>query len=145
MAFAELGGAVPVESAVVWNRVYRSPPATIRSAVGVRHGPLNADDAPNPTSSSSTIRTFGAPSGGRSRRIGGNVASGSMASYGVRRGTCRIGIGRWVRTASVEAIAVFIRGVAVTMMPSAPRQSGSCRHSRLTSYRQLIDSATERY
>ena len=35
---------------------------------------------PKPASSSSTIRTFGAPAGGRSGLIGGNVVSGSFAS-----------------------------------------------------------------
>ena len=37
-------------------------------------------DAPNPTSSSKITRTFGAPSGGRSGSIGGNLVSGSLAS-----------------------------------------------------------------
>ena len=58
-------------SAVVWKRLYFSPLAASRSKFGVRHGPPNALDAPNPTSSISTIRTFGAPAGGRSGSIGG--------------------------------------------------------------------------
>ena len=56
----------------------RPPPAGPRSAS--RHGPPNVLDAPNPTSSSSTISTFGAPSGGSSGSIGGNAVSGSFAS-----------------------------------------------------------------
>ena len=71
---------VGAHSAVVWNRLYRRPPAASRSAVGVRHGPPNVLDAPKPTSSSSTISTFGAPSGGSSGSIGGNAVSGSFAS-----------------------------------------------------------------
>ena len=71
---------VGAHSAVVWNRLYRSPPAASRSAVGVRHGPPNALDAPKPTSSSSITRTFGAPAGGRSGSIGGNDVAGSLAS-----------------------------------------------------------------
>jgi hypothetical protein len=66
--------------AVVWKRVYRSPAAASRSKVGVLHGPPNALEAPKPTSSISTISTFGAPAGGRSGRIGGNLASGFLAS-----------------------------------------------------------------
>ena len=66
--------------AVVWNRVYLSPSAASRSNVGVLHGPPNALDAPKPTSSSRMTRTFGAPAGGRTGLIGGNVVSGSLAS-----------------------------------------------------------------
>ena len=58
-------------SAVVWNRLYFRPLAASRSAFGVAHGPPNALDAPKPTSSSSTISTFGAPSGGSSGSIAG--------------------------------------------------------------------------
>ena len=68
-------------NAVVWNRVYFNPPAARRSAVGVDTGPPNALDAPNPTSSSITTNTFGAPAGGRSLAIGGYDVSGSAASY----------------------------------------------------------------
>ena len=51
-----------------------------RSAVGVWHGPPNALEHPKPASSIRTIRTFGAPAGGRSGSIGGNFAAGSFAS-----------------------------------------------------------------
>ena len=67
-------------SAVVWKRLYFNPLAASRSKFGVRHGPPNALDAPKPTSSISTIRTFGAPAGGRSGSIGGYAVSGSLAS-----------------------------------------------------------------
>ena len=67
-------------SAVVWKRVYFSPFAASRSAVGVLHGPPNALEAPKPTSSSRTTSTFGAPAGGRSGSIGGKDVSGSFAS-----------------------------------------------------------------
>jgi hypothetical protein len=68
------------QSAVVWKRLYLRPPAASRSAVGVRHGPPNALDAPKPTSSSRITSTLGAPLGGRNRTIGGNLVSGSLAS-----------------------------------------------------------------
>jgi hypothetical protein len=71
---------VGAHSAVVWNRVYRKPPAANRSAVGVSTGPPNALEAPKPTSSSKTTRTFGAPSGGNKGSIGGYDVSGSFAS-----------------------------------------------------------------
>ena len=48
-------------SAVVWNRLYLSPFAARRSAVGVLTGPPKALLAAKPTSSRRTTRTFGAP------------------------------------------------------------------------------------
>jgi hypothetical protein len=69
-------------SAVVWKRVNFKPPAANRSAVGMRIGPPKALEEPKPTSSRRTTSTFGAPAGGRSGAMGGNVASGSLASYG---------------------------------------------------------------
>jgi hypothetical protein len=42
--------------------------------------PPNTLDAANPTSSISTMSTFGAPRGGRSGSIGGKLVSGSFAS-----------------------------------------------------------------
>jgi hypothetical protein len=71
---------VGAHSAVVWNLLNRNPPDANRSAVGVWHGPPNALEAPKPTSSSRTTSTFGAPSGGSSGSIAGNVVSGSFAS-----------------------------------------------------------------
>ena len=67
--------------AVVWKRVYLSPSAASRSNVGVWHGPPKALEAPNPTSSISTMSTLGAPWGGRIGRMGGRETSGSLASY----------------------------------------------------------------
>ena len=53
-------------SAVVWNRLYCSPPAASRSAVGVSITAHRTRSTPrSPTSSSSTTSTFGAPAGGR--------------------------------------------------------------------------------
>jgi hypothetical protein len=69
------------QSAVVWKRVYLSPSFAILSNVGVLHGPPNALEALKPTSSMSTIKTLGAPAGGRSGSIGGNLLSGFFASY----------------------------------------------------------------
>ena len=67
-------------NAVVWNRLYRKPPAASRSAAGILTGPPKTLEAPKPTSSSSTTSTFGAPGGGRSGVIGGKLVSGSLAS-----------------------------------------------------------------
>ena len=64
----------------MWKRLNLSPLPASRSAVGVEHGPPNALEALKPTSSMRTITTFGAPAGGRSGSIGGNVAFGSFAS-----------------------------------------------------------------
>jgi hypothetical protein len=55
---------VGAQSAVVWKRLYFRPFAARRSAVGVAIGPPNALEAANPTSSSRTRSTLGAPSGG---------------------------------------------------------------------------------
>src|SRR6185312_10137979 len=74
-----IAARVGAHSAVVWNRLYLSPPPANRSAVGVRHGPPNVLDAPKPTSSSRTITTFGAPGGCCSGSIGEKSVSGSLA------------------------------------------------------------------
>jgi hypothetical protein len=84
---------VGAHSEVVWNRVYLSPFSANLSKAGVFAGPPKVCDAPNPTSSSNTTSTFGAPSGGRSGLIGGNDVSGSFASYVVRFTVFRSGIG----------------------------------------------------
>src|SRR5438477_8038034 len=88
-----MAARVGEQSAVVWKRVYFSPCPASRSAVGVRHGPPNALEAPKPTSSSRITRTFGAPVGGRNGLIGGNFVLGSLASYVVRPTGLRSGIG----------------------------------------------------
>ncbi len=71
---------VGAQRAVVWKRLYVRPPAASRSAFGVRQGPPKALEAPKPTSSRRTIRTFGAPAGGKSGSIGGKAVAGSLAS-----------------------------------------------------------------
>ncbi len=68
------------QRAVVWKRLNFRPPAASISAFGVWQGPPKALAAPNPTSSSRMISTFGAPLGGRNCSIGGNLLSGSFAS-----------------------------------------------------------------
>src|SRR5580765_5825977 len=88
---------VGAHNAVVWKRLYLRPLPASRSAVGVAHGPPNALDAPKPTSSSRTTSTFGAPCGGRSGSIGGNVAPGSLASRGSSPSYGLSGIGRTSR------------------------------------------------
>src|SRR6516162_9759866 len=49
--------------AVVWNWLYLSPFLARLSKVGVLTGPPKGPDAPKPTSSSNTSKTFGAPAG----------------------------------------------------------------------------------
>src|SRR6478672_8160637 len=88
-----IAARVGEQSAVVWKRMYFRPPFASRSAFGVWHGPPNALDAPNPTSSRRITSTFGAPAGGRNGRIGGKLVSGSFASYVVRLTGLRSGIG----------------------------------------------------
>ena len=88
---------VGAHRAVVWNRVNFRPVAASRSAFGVGQGPPNVLDAPKPMSSSKMTSTLGAPSGGRSGSIGGNAVSGSFASYVVRLGFARLGMGNTVR------------------------------------------------
>jgi hypothetical protein len=78
-----IAARVGAHRAVVWKRLYRSPPAASRSAFGARQGPPNVLAAPQPTSSSSTISTFGAPAGGSSGSISANAVSGIL---GVVRG-----------------------------------------------------------
>src|SRR5712675_2779247 len=85
------------QSAVVWKRLYLRPSEARLSAVGVLHGPPKALEEPKPASSSRMIRTFGAPLGGRNCVIGGNLVSGSFASYVTRPVRGRSGIGRTVR------------------------------------------------
>ena len=94
-------------SAVVWKRLYFRPDAASRSAVGVAHGPPNALDAPNPTSSSRITNTFGAPAGGRSGVIGGNFVSGSFVVYVVRLTGFKSGIGSTWRGTSVIESTLF--------------------------------------
>src|SRR6187397_3254366 len=88
---------VGAHSAVVWKRLYLRPFPARRSAVGVAHGPPNALEAAKPTSSSRTTSTFGAPAGGSSGSIGGNVASGSLASRGSSPSYGLSGIGKTSR------------------------------------------------
>ena len=57
-------------------------------------GPPKALEAPKPTSSNKMMSTFGAPGGGRIGSIGGNLVSGSLASYVVDPTKVRSGIGR---------------------------------------------------
>src|SRR4029450_11813349 len=93
---------VGAQRAVVWTRLSLSPVAARRSAVGVLTGPPNALDAANPTSSSKTIRTFGAPGGGRRDSIGAKLAS--RASKGTSPSNGVSGIGRTSRPGASSVI-----------------------------------------
>src|SRR4051812_49511307 len=85
---------VGAHRAVVWKRLYFSPPAASRSAVGVAHGPPNALEAAKPTSSRRMTSTFGAPAGGRSGSIGGKLEAGALAAEGDKPGGRPSGAGR---------------------------------------------------
>src|SRR5215204_2163461 len=105
-------------SAVVWKRLYLSPPAARRSAFGVSIAPPKALAAPKPTSSIRTTSTLGAPAGGRSGSIGGNDVSGSFASYVVSVGCRRSGTGRtsrpfWLILVLLGRESEYLRGPAV--------------------------------
>src|SRR6478736_1454252 len=113
-----IAARVGEQSAVVWKRLYFRPWAASFSAFGVRHGPPKALEAPKPTSSSRTTSTFGAPVGGRSGSIGGNVASGSLAS----RGSCP--------SYGLSGIGRTSRGLWSVTLCSSPRQ---VRHRFLAS------------
>src|SRR5207245_10744967 len=85
------------QRAVVWKRLYFSPAAASFSAFGVLQGPPKALAEPNPASSIRMSSTLGAPLGGRNCSIGGNLVSGSFASYVIRPVRCGVGIGRCER------------------------------------------------
>src|SRR5215510_5621010 len=108
--FRPLSSAARVgeQSAVVWKRVYFRPLAASFTNAGVWHGPPNALDAPNPTSSIKITSTLGAPVGGRSGTIGGIRVSGSLALYVVTPTYGRSGIGRISRCRASAALGVFV-------------------------------------
>src|SRR3954452_22615113 len=120
-------GRVGAQSALVWTRLHRSPPAANRSAVGVWHGPPNVLAAPKPTSSRSTISTFGAPDGGSNGSIGGYEVSGSLASYVVNPGAGRSGIGNIVRACRSGELVIRDLPLSAHAQPTRshhPRGSG---------------------
>src|SRR5512133_2351662 len=119
---------VGAHRAVVWKRLYFRPFPASRSAVGVAHGPPNALEAAKPTSSSRMTRTFGAPSGGRSGSIGGNVASGSLASRGRSPSYGRFGIGRTSRESCLVTLySSRVRNMSGPLLACAPDHEPSCR------------------
>src|SRR3954447_16720031 len=114
-------------SAVVWKRWYLRPSPASRSAVGVAHGPPNALDAAKPTSSSKTTSTLGAPAGGRSGSIGGNDASGSLASYGSVPSNGLSGIGNTSRRGPSDSawITKFLSTACSSRHPRTPDRQRS--------------------
>ena len=66
---------VGAQSEVVWNWLYLRPSAATLSSAGDATGPPKVESDPNPTSSSSTMTTFGAPSGAVSSGNGTGVES----------------------------------------------------------------------
>src|ERR1700730_3279251 len=85
------------QRAVVWKRLYFSPAAASFSAFGVWQGPPKALEEPNPASSIRITSTLGACVGGRNCSIGGNLVSGSFASYVISPVRSGGGIGRCER------------------------------------------------
>lgn len=116
-------------SAVVWNRVNVTPSAAKRSAAGISRGPPKALDAPKPMSSTRTIRTFGAPSGGRSGGSGAGALA-SRASTGVSVGASGTVIGSRCRFSSTLATLPRETYVNRTLDPAAREAhhpSAGCR------------------
>src|SRR4051794_5728999 len=119
---------VGAHSAVVWKRLYFRPSPARRSAVGVAHGPPNALEAAKPTSSSRTMSTLGAPTGGRSGSTAGNDASGSLASYGSLPSNGLSGIGSTPRCSPSDSawLTKFLSTACLSRHPRTP-------HRRLSS------------
>ena len=112
--------------AVVWKRLYFSPFAASFSKLGVRQGPPNALEAPNPTSSSSTIKMLGAPFGGRRSRMGGNLVSGSRASYVVSPTYGWSGMGSVVL--EIESCGVILEGSHAPSLTASPAMGDAEGH-----------------
>src|SRR3984893_4941761 len=127
------------QRAVVWKRLYFSPAAASFSAFGVWQGPPKALEEPNPASSIRITSTLGAPLGGRNCSIGGNLVSGSFASYVIRpvrggsgmgrtlrgRSFCElIGLSHWVMKPSKELIQLLCTKYA-KMRAWVPGSQGS--------------------
>src|SRR5262245_36168492 len=120
---ARSAARVGEQRAVVWKRVYFRPLAASFSKAGVWHGPPNALEAPNPTSSIKITSTLGAPVGGRSGTIGGIRVSGSLALYVVTPTYGRSGIGRISRDRASFGLGTFggcldLAGIAILLGPS---------------------------
>src|SRR6187455_2566639 len=120
------------QSAVVWNRLYFSPPAASRSNVGVAIGPPNALDDAKPASSISTTSTFGAPAGGRSGSIGGNAVAGSFASYVVTPTYCGSGIGSTPRSFAILSLLRSLSDAPILDPGDARRHHPGRRSGRST-------------
>src|SRR5262245_21881054 len=121
---ARSAARVGEQRAVVWKRVYFRPLAASFSKAGVWHGPPNALEAPNPTSSIRITSTLGAPVGGRSGTIGGIRVSGSLALYVVTPTYGRSGIGRISRGRASFGLGTFggcldLAGIAILLGPSS--------------------------
>ncbi len=104
---------VGLHSAVVWKRLYRRPPAAIRSSVGMRMGPPKALEWPKPMSSISTITTLGAPCGALTSKRGGGFtlrASSSVieAAFGSAIGSVVRFSGSWPADEAARAIVIPI-------------------------------------
>src|SRR6185436_8212630 len=118
------------QSAVVWNRVYLSPFPASRSAFGVLIGPPKALEAPNPTSSRRTIRTFGAFSGARTGAIGANLLSGSLASYVIRPACGWSGTGSTSRFAESATVLLLFHTSADWEMSTPSHVRAAARIAR---------------
>ncbi len=112
-------------SAVVWKRLSFSPPAASRSATGVWHGPPNAEDAPKPTSSMSTIehirRAVRRPQLPDRRvlrvRVLG-VIGGEPDVFGVRDGGVVRGLDSWHPSISQSRSDGTLSSVTISVSPT---------------------------
>ena len=97
------------QRAVVWNRFNLSPAAASFSALGVWHGPPKALADPNPASSKRTIKTLGAPLGGRSWGMGGELAVWILGVVGDEFRMLRV---RHRQMGSVSFVIILGHGMA---------------------------------
>src|SRR5262249_25750414 len=92
-------------------------------------------DAPKPTSSIRTMRTLGAPDGGRRGTIGGYLVSGSFASYVVVEIGVTSGIGRTSRLRRSLGVLISSHAPLYSWRTSLRPARGFCPEGFLWSIR----------
>ena len=114
------------------------PGRASRSAVGVAIAPPNALEAPKPTSSSSTMRTLGAPAGGRSGSSDGAAAGALEASPLGGTSPGASGMGSTLRSKDSDIILSVVIG-AIPWRHARPNATSS-RIGELTRRRRRARS-----